>query len=176
MLCPPLETDSLRKAGGLIVSLHIPFLNGGTVCLMGKFELSGFCRAIQTYQCKVRPTLSPLPSFADAARRLLKLKTQQGGLIAPPMALALAKSPIVDQYDLQSLDWLLVGAAPLSGELQRALSSPSRPDATLTLTRRSRIRPNAPLSRQHEGRSGMRYVSAPLLTAEVLASSPHLQA
>lgn len=39
-------------------------------------------------------------------------------LIVPPLALALARHPIVDNYDLSSLRILISGAAPLSAELQ----------------------------------------------------------
>ncbi len=35
----------------------------------------------------------------------------------PPIVLALAKHPLVDQYDMSSLDVVFSGAAPLSGEL-----------------------------------------------------------
>jgi 4-coumarate--CoA ligase len=37
--------------------------------------------------------------------------------VAPPMVVALAKHPIVDQYDLTSLHTIFSGAAPLSAEL-----------------------------------------------------------
>jgi 4-coumarate--CoA ligase len=37
--------------------------------------------------------------------------------VAPPMVVALAKHPIVDNYDLSALRWILSGAAPLSADL-----------------------------------------------------------
>jgi acyl-CoA synthetase (AMP-forming)/AMP-acid ligase II len=37
--------------------------------------------------------------------------------VAPPMVVALAKHPVVDNYDLSALRWMNSGAAPLSGEL-----------------------------------------------------------
>ncbi|GIT27542.1 MAG: hypothetical protein CM1200mP41_35860 [Gammaproteobacteria bacterium] len=37
--------------------------------------------------------------------------------MVPPMVLGLAKSPLVDQYDLSSLRTLFCGAAPLGAEL-----------------------------------------------------------
>jgi acyl-CoA synthetase (AMP-forming)/AMP-acid ligase II len=37
--------------------------------------------------------------------------------VAPPMVVALAKHPVVDNYDLSALRWILSGAAPLSAEL-----------------------------------------------------------
>ena len=37
--------------------------------------------------------------------------------VAPPMVVALAKHPVVDDYDLSALRWINSGAAPLSAEL-----------------------------------------------------------
>jgi acyl-CoA synthetase (AMP-forming)/AMP-acid ligase II len=42
--------------------------------------------------------------------------------IAPPVAVALAKHPIVDQYDLSCIDVIFSGAAPLDAELGRAVA------------------------------------------------------
>ncbi|KAL8292931.1 hypothetical protein RQP46_000625 [Phenoliferia psychrophenolica] len=84
----------LYHAGGLIGSCHVSFLGGGTVVIMPKFDLEEFCAAVQKHKVK-------------------------GGCIVPPVALALTKSPILDKYDLSSLDWIMVGAAPLSAGLQR---------------------------------------------------------
>ncbi|WTW92126.1 AMP-binding protein [Streptomycetaceae bacterium NBC_01309] len=41
--------------------------------------------------------------------------------VAPPLALTLAKDPVVDTYDLSSVDIVLSAAAPLSGELAEAV-------------------------------------------------------
>eukprot|EP01097_Dermamoeba_algensis_P002986 TRINITY_DN2196_c0_g1_i1.p1 TRINITY_DN2196_c0_g1~~TRINITY_DN2196_c0_g1_i1.p1 ORF type:complete len:531 (+),score=129.71 TRINITY_DN2196_c0_g1_i1:45-1637(+) len=41
--------------------------------------------------------------------------------VAPPVALFLAKHPIVDKYDLSSLQEMLCGAAPLSSELEEEI-------------------------------------------------------
>ena len=40
--------------------------------------------------------------------------------LAPPMVLALAKQPIVDQFDLSTLKTIGCAAAPLSQEVARA--------------------------------------------------------
>lgn len=42
--------------------------------------------------------------------------------IAPPVAVALAKHPIIDNYDLSSLHTMLSGAAPLDDELGKAVA------------------------------------------------------
>ncbi|GGB32136.1 4-coumarate--CoA ligase [Gordonia jinhuaensis] len=44
------------------------------------------------------------------------------GFIAPPVAVALAKHPIVDNYDLSSLRTVMSGAAPLDSELGEAVA------------------------------------------------------
>ena len=43
--------------------------------------------------------------------------------VAPPLAIFLAKHPIIDQYDLSKLRWLLSAAAPLDAATQNALAS-----------------------------------------------------
>ena len=43
--------------------------------------------------------------------------------IAPPVAVALAKHPIVDKYDLSSIHTMLSGAAPLDAELGNAVAT-----------------------------------------------------
>ncbi len=42
--------------------------------------------------------------------------------IAPPVAVALAKHPLVDRYDLSTLRAVLSGAAPLDDDLGRAVA------------------------------------------------------
>jgi Acyl-CoA synthetases (AMP-forming)/AMP-acid ligases II len=42
--------------------------------------------------------------------------------VAPPIALALAKSPLVDSYDLSSVEVVMSAAAPLDAELGRAVA------------------------------------------------------
>ena len=42
--------------------------------------------------------------------------------IAPPVAVALAKHPLVDDYDLSSLNVVMSGAAPLDADLGHAVA------------------------------------------------------
>jgi acyl-CoA synthetase (AMP-forming)/AMP-acid ligase II len=42
--------------------------------------------------------------------------------IAPPIAVALAKHPMVDDYDLSSLNGIMSGAAPLDADLGHAVA------------------------------------------------------
>lgn len=43
------------------------------------------------------------------------------GHAVPPIMLGLAKSPIVDKYDLSSLSMIICGAAPLSSSIEKAV-------------------------------------------------------
>ncbi len=81
---------------GLQVQLNLPLFTGGRAVTMPRFDLAEFLRLIQEHR----------------ATHLF---------VVPPVALALARHPLVDQYDLSSLRSVLVGAAPLDGEVQQAL-------------------------------------------------------
>ena len=43
--------------------------------------------------------------------------------IVPPIAVALAKHPVVDNYDLSGVRWLFSGAAPLGPQLTEAVET-----------------------------------------------------
>jgi acyl-CoA synthetase (AMP-forming)/AMP-acid ligase II len=63
-------------------------------------------------------TIVTMPRFD--LEQFLSLHAEHGltrAFVAPPMVVALAKHPVVDDYDLSSLRWILSGAAPLSAEL-----------------------------------------------------------
>ena len=80
---------------GLVVLMNFPLYRGATVVTMPRFDLAGFLRAIQDY-------------------RITR------AWVVPPIVLAMAKHPLVDQYDLSSLEYMNSGAAPLSAELEVA--------------------------------------------------------
>ena len=71
---------------GLVVILNLGLHVGATVVTMPRFELEACLRLLQTY----RVTLAP---------------------VVPPIVLALARHPAVDQYDRRA-STLLSGAAP----------------------------------------------------------------
>src|SRR5207244_1545905 len=73
-----------------------PLSLGATVVTMPKFDLPEFLRIIAEHR----------------ANRVN---------IAPPIAVALAKHPIVDSYDLSALEMLFSGAAPLDYDLAAAV-------------------------------------------------------
>ncbi len=80
---------------GLVSLMNTPLYFGDTVVTLPQFELSEFLRMLQDY----RITRTAL---------------------VPPIVLALAKHPLVDEFDLSSLKLLNSGAAPLSAELEVA--------------------------------------------------------
>ncbi|KAF9136644.1 hypothetical protein BGX30_010989 [Mortierella sp. GBA39] len=77
---------------GLMNCLHISLITGTETVIMPKFDLPSFLQNIQKY--------SVTNTF-----------------IVPPVALALAKHPMVLDYDLSSLRHLSCGAAPLPKDL-----------------------------------------------------------
>lgn len=71
---------------------------GSAVLLMQKFEIGALLELIQRYRVSV-------------------------AMVVPPLVLALAKNPMVAEYDLSSIRLVLSGAAPLGKELEEALRS-----------------------------------------------------
>lgn len=82
---------------GITGLMNGPLRYRATLVTMPRFDLPAFLRAIDEHQI-------------DHA------------FIAPPIALALATSPIVDEYDLGSLEVVISGAAPLDAGLANRLS------------------------------------------------------
>jgi acyl-CoA synthetase (AMP-forming)/AMP-acid ligase II len=70
-----------------------------------------------------RARLIIMPSF-DLGEFLDNIQSQRCtyAFIAPPVAVALAKQPVVDSYDLSSLRNIMSGAAPLDEELGHAVA------------------------------------------------------
>jgi acyl-CoA synthetase (AMP-forming)/AMP-acid ligase II len=82
-------------AAGWVILFHMGLYNGCAIVTLPRFELEPFLTAVQQY--RVTRTL-----------------------LVPPVVVALAKQPIVDQYDLSSLRTILVGAAPLGASVAQA--------------------------------------------------------
>ncbi|MFE2066382.1 4-coumarate--CoA ligase family protein [Streptomyces sp. NPDC059467] len=72
---------------------------------------------------QARATLVVMPRF-DLADFLSTVQNHRitYGFIAPPVAVALAKHPVVDQFDMSSLRVILSGAAPLDAALGTAMA------------------------------------------------------
>ncbi|TFB53523.1 AMP-binding protein [Cryobacterium tagatosivorans] len=83
---------------GMTVLLNLAFKQRAALVTMAKFDFAEFLRIIQDQRC----------SYV---------------FIAPPIAVAIAKHPLVESYDLSSVHTILSGAAPLSGELADAVST-----------------------------------------------------
>jgi acyl-CoA synthetase (AMP-forming)/AMP-acid ligase II len=82
---------------GMTVMMNQGLHRRVTVVTMPRFDLQEFLRVISEYR----------------VGRVY---------IAPPVAVALAKHPIVDQYDLSCVDVIFSGAAPLDAELGHAVA------------------------------------------------------
>jgi acyl-CoA synthetase (AMP-forming)/AMP-acid ligase II len=80
---------------GLTVLMNQGLQWGGTVVSLPRFELDQFLRTIQDQKIT-------------------------RAFVAPPIVLALAKHPMVDEFDLSSLRSVLSGAAPLDADLAQA--------------------------------------------------------
>lgn len=81
---------------GLSIVLASSWYQGNTIVSLPKFDPEVFLSAMAKYKVTV-------------------------GYLAPPLVLFLAKHPLVDQYDLTSLNSVFSGAAPLSGNLAQAV-------------------------------------------------------
>jgi len=82
---------------GMTVLMNLHLAEGGAVVTLPRFDLELFLQICQDHK----------------SRRMW---------IVPPVALALAKHPIVDNYDLSSLEQIFSGAAPLGAELSNAVA------------------------------------------------------
>ena len=81
---------------GMVVILCMVLRKGATVVTMPQFDLETYLRINAQYKCK-------------------------SAYLVPPIALALAKHPMVDTFDLSALEVITSGAAPLGAELERAV-------------------------------------------------------
>ncbi|MFE9022105.1 4-coumarate--CoA ligase family protein [Streptomyces sp. NPDC007808] len=82
---------------GLTALMNAPLRVGATVVVLPRFDLETFLAAIQNHRIT-------------------------GLYVAPPIVLALAKHPLVAQYDLSSLKYVVSAAAPLDAGLATACS------------------------------------------------------
>lgn len=101
----PLGAQDIERVLAVLPFFHIYGMNvvmniflrlGKTIVTLPRFELPDFLRVIQDQKTDMV-------------------------FIAPPIAVALAKHPMVDQYDVTAMTRLLSGAAPLDAELAAAV-------------------------------------------------------
>lgn len=81
---------------GQEVIMNNGLAHGATIVTMPRFDLEQFLGLVQEHKIT-------------------------RAYLVPPIILALAKHPVVDNFDLSSLDVVLSGAAPLDGDLQQAV-------------------------------------------------------
>ena len=81
---------------GMVVIMNFALMRGATVVVMPRFDLELFLKVLQEWPVALAH-------------------------IVPPVAVALAKHPLVDQYRFPHLRWLFSGAAPLGPELTDAV-------------------------------------------------------
>lgn len=83
---------------GMTVIMNLGLRNGATIVTMPRFDLAQFLELIERHRVTV-------------------------GFVVPPIALALAKHPAIDDADLSSLRYLMSGAAPLGPEMVEAVEA-----------------------------------------------------
>jgi acyl-CoA synthetase (AMP-forming)/AMP-acid ligase II len=83
---------------GMTVILCLALYKGATIVTMPRFDLEQFLQIMQDYRVT-------------------------RAYVVPPIVLALAKHPLVDKYDLSSLNLVMSGAAPLSKDVAEACAS-----------------------------------------------------
>ncbi|MGV0851173.1 4-coumarate--CoA ligase family protein [Mycolicibacterium phlei] len=82
---------------GMTVLLNAALHARARLVIMPSFDLEEFLANIQNHKCTI-------------------------AFIAPPVAVALAKHPMVDQYNMTSLSTVMSGAAPLDADLGHAVA------------------------------------------------------
>ena len=82
---------------GMVLVLNAVLYKGATIVTMPRFELEQFLQTIEKYKLTYMS-------------------------LVPPLILALAKSPLVDAYDLSSVRMIGSGAAPLGEDLEKAVA------------------------------------------------------
>jgi acyl-CoA synthetase (AMP-forming)/AMP-acid ligase II len=73
---------------GMTIILSMALYRGAKIITMPKFEMEDFLGLVQEHEI-------------------------ESGYLVPPIILGLAKHPVVDEYDVSSLDYITSGAAPL---------------------------------------------------------------
>jgi acyl-CoA synthetase (AMP-forming)/AMP-acid ligase II len=117
---------------GMTVIMNLALRNGATVVTMPRFDLQQFLEL-------------------HAEHKITQCYA------VPPIVLALAKQPVVDEYDLSSVRFVMSGAAPLSADLAEAAAQ--RLDCTVLqgygMTETSPVTHVNPIERNKPGTVGV---------------------
>jgi acyl-CoA synthetase (AMP-forming)/AMP-acid ligase II len=159
-----LQTDERQPIGegdvtiGVLPFFHIYALtvvlsrglaNGATIVTMPRFEMESFLELIQRYR----------------ATQLY---------LAPPVILGLAKSPLVDRFDVSSVQRIMVGAAPLDAAL--AESCAERIGCQVTqgygLTETSPVTHLTPTGRNKPGSIGPTVANTEAIVVDLTSGNP----
>jgi acyl-CoA synthetase (AMP-forming)/AMP-acid ligase II len=81
---------------GMVVIMNLGLMRGATIVTLPRFELEPFLQVLQDWRVELAH-------------------------VVPPIAVALAKHPVVERYDLSHLKCLFSGAAPLGAEITEAI-------------------------------------------------------
>lgn len=100
---------------------HLIILNMNVRCVyMARFEEDAFLSAIQNYKVEKIYYMESVCVWCLYVF-LFRFQVDMTSLV-PPLLVFLAKHPLVDKYDLSSLKEIWCGAAPLSKEVQIAVT------------------------------------------------------
>jgi 4-coumarate--CoA ligase len=134
---------------GMQVLMNCGLCVGATVVTMPRFDLEDFLRLHERYRIT--------RCFA-----------------APPIVLALAKSPLVDRFDLSSVRQVFSGAAPLSAEL--ALEAGARLGCEVAqgygMTELSPVSHITPVGQFKPGSAGVTAPNTELMVVDVASGEP----
>ena len=132
---------------GLGVIMNYALSRGATLVVHQRFDLERFLESIQEHKV----------TFAH---------------LVPPILVALAKHPVVEKYDLSSLEGIMSGAAPLGGDLAKAVED--RLDCVVGqgygLTETSPVTHTAP--NQHKGQTPYDSIGPVLPNTEIRIVDP----
>ena len=117
---------------GMVVIMNFGLMRGAAVVTLMRFDLEAVLRIIQDF------------SIAIAH-------------VVPPVAIAFAKHPAIDRYDLSSLRWLFSGAAPLGCALTDAIEArlPLRVRQGYGMTEASPVTHYTPRGGERAGKVGL---------------------
>jgi acyl-CoA synthetase (AMP-forming)/AMP-acid ligase II len=94
-----------------------------TLAILPFFHIYGMMVLMNTYLVS-GATLVTLPRFdLETSLRLIAQHRMDTLMVVPPLVLALAKHPMVDQHDLSSVKMIMSAAAPLGVELASACAA-----------------------------------------------------
>ncbi len=132
----PYSSGTTGLSKGVMLSHHnlvANLLQGGvqlniqagdaTLAILPFFHIYGMM-AVMNCHLAWGGVLVTLPRFdLETALRLIETHRMRKLFIVPPIVLALAKHPMIDQFDLSSVEYIMSAAAPLGVELATACAT-----------------------------------------------------